>query len=265
MTELELRTKVADLAKSFNGCKQGDSIHKSIIDYWNSMSGIPGKAGYKTAWCAIFVSVVFDKAGLGALVKPEWNVAKMRDNFISLGLWQENENICPEVGWIVVYNWDDGTNYATTDNKGSGDHVGIVVSVSDTKKSFVVQEGNRAEACSQRRMNVNGRYLRGFCKPDFASKATKAKTSTSKTITTGVVPAQSFNAKIAGTYQVNAANGLNFRKGPSVNYGVIKVLKNGEKVTNYGYYTRKNGINWYYVQAGNYIGYVSAYYLTKVK
>lgn len=39
-----------------------------------------------------------------------------------------------------MYDWQDGTNYATTDNTGAPDHIGIVTKVGGG--TFVVTEGN---------------------------------------------------------------------------------------------------------------------------
>ncbi|MCR4672004.1 MAG: CHAP domain-containing protein [Lachnospiraceae bacterium] len=273
MTESEIIKKLLSTAEAYKGAVQGDSQHKELINYWNKMSGIPGKAGYTTAWCAIYVSVVFAKAGLGKLMEPEWNVAQIRNNYIKLGRWQENENIVPEPGWVVVYNWDDGTNYATTDNKGSADHVGIVYSVSSTKKTFNVIEGNYGSnhVCGVRRMNVNGRYLRGFCKPNFASLATSGASTSSGTTydKNGIAYAQSYLKSLAGTYKVTAKNGLNLRNAPGTGQyngtqtKILKAMPYQSSVTCYGYYTVVSGLKWLLVKYGSLTGYCSSGYLTK--
>ena len=65
-----------------------------------------------------------------------------------------------------MYDWDDD---GTGNNTGRADHVGIVVSVTGTSMKII--EGNRSEAVAYRTVKVNGKYIRGFCLPDFASKA----------------------------------------------------------------------------------------------
>lgn len=61
------------------------------------------------------------------------------------------------------------------------------------------------------------------------------------------------------TYKVVNTNSLNVRKGPGINYKVIKKLKNNTTVTQ----TSKTGI-WSKVKVGSTTGYVSSKYLKKV-
>lgn len=79
-----------------------------------------------------------------------------------------------------------------------------------------------------------------------------------------VSPAKSFDANIAGTYEVTAA-ALNCRYIPNVLQpeNVVKIFKKGEKVQCYGYYTNANG-PWYLVKQGNNVGYVASNYIKRV-
>lgn len=82
-----------------------------------------------------------------------------------------------------------------------------------------------------------------------------------KPIQAAVDPAKSFDNGYAKQYTVTAS-ALNMRRGASTNKGVLKVLKKGEKVTCYGYYTRLSGTTWLYVKAEDgTIGYCSKWYL----
>lgn len=78
----------------------------------------------------------------------------------------------PSPGDYIFYDWQDGSNYAATNNTGSADHVGIVVSCDG--KTIKVIEGNMSDAVGYRKLAVNGRYIRGFGVPKYASKATSA-------------------------------------------------------------------------------------------
>jgi hypothetical protein len=84
----------------------------------------------------------------------------------------ENDAYVPSPGDYIFYDWQDGSNYATTDNTGSADHVGIVVSCDG--KTIKVIEGNMSDAVGYRKLAINGRYIRGFGVPKYASKATSA-------------------------------------------------------------------------------------------
>ena len=74
-------------------------------------------------------------------------------------------------------------------------------------------------------------------------------------------PAKSFNSSIAGKYR--ATTDVNLRYGPSsAKYDVITIVKEGETVTNYGYYTS----DWYYVRTSKgLIGFIKSTYLKKKK
>lgn len=72
--------------------------------------------------------------------------------------------------------------------------------------------------------------------------------------------AKSFKRAKAGTYVVNASDGLNLRTGASTAKTKIKTLPNGDTVTCYGYYTG----DWLYVKAADgAVGYCHSGYLKK--
>ena len=68
-----------------------------------------------------------------------------------------------------MYDWQDS---GSGDNTGVPDHVGIVVSISGN--TIRVIEGNISDSVGYRNIAVNGRYIRGYCLPDYASKAGNA-------------------------------------------------------------------------------------------
>jgi hypothetical protein len=82
----------------------------------------------------------------------------------------EKDEYVPSPGDIVMYDWQDN---GRGDNTGTPDHVGFVVSLNGTTMTII--EGNKGEAVAYRALNVNGKYIRGYCLPDYASKATKPK------------------------------------------------------------------------------------------
>ena len=69
-------------------------------------------------------------------------------------------------GDLILYDWEDS---GTGDNLGAPNHVGMVAGV--TGNTIRVIEGNKGEAVARRTLAVNGRYIRGYCLPDYASKA----------------------------------------------------------------------------------------------
>lgn len=191
MTELELRKQLVETAETYLGCKESNGTHKKIIDLYNTYRPLPRgyKVRYSDHWCAATISAWAIKCDLTDIMPVECSCSRMISLYKSLGRWHENEtNFTPQIGDVVMYDWDDGKNYAKTDNKGAPEHVGLVVSV--TGKKFKVIEGNYNEEVKYRTLEVNGRYIRGFCLPDFASKATKIEAaSTKKPVTVAVVRA----------------------------------------------------------------------------
>lgn len=74
-------------------------------------------------------------------------------------------------------------------------------------------------------------------------------------------PARSFDRMYAKTYSVTAS-GLNMRTGAGTTKRIIKVLKHGEKVTCYGYFTINGSTIWLYVKdESGQTGFVSKKYL----
>lgn len=168
MTEKELRAKVVDTAKSYLGYKESDGTHRKIIDLYNSQKPLPVgyKVTYTDAWCATFVSAVAVKLGLTDIIFPECSCSRMIALYQKAGRWTENDAYVPNPGDIIMYDWQDN---GVGDDTGVADHVGLVCSVDGTK--ITVIEGNRNDAVGYRTIQVNGLYIRGFCLPDYASKA----------------------------------------------------------------------------------------------
>ena len=72
--------------------------------------------------------------------------------------------------------------------------------------------------------------------------------------------AKSYSKKKAGTYKVKSGDGLKLRTGASANKPIIEDMKNGSKVTCYGYYTGR----WLYVvSASGLTGFCHSSYLVK--
>lgn len=171
MTENELRLLVVNTAKSYLGCKESDGSHRKIIDLYNSHKPLArGYAvKYTDAWCSTFASAIAIACGLTDIIPTECGCEKHIQLFKAKGSWVENDAYVPKIGDYIFYDWQDGANYATTDNTGSADHIGIVIEVSGN--NLVTIEGNMSNAVGCRRLIVNGRYIRGYGTPNYAAKA----------------------------------------------------------------------------------------------
>lgn len=172
MTENELRQKVVATAKKYLGCNERDGTHKKFIDAYNNFKPLPRnhRMTYSAAWCATFVSAIAIETGLTDIIPVECGCAYMIGLLKRLGRWREDENYTPKAGDIIFYDWDDGKDFAAADNTGNPEHVGIVTAAADGIISVI--EGNRNDAVAFRTVQVNGRYIRGYGLPDYASRAT---------------------------------------------------------------------------------------------
>ena len=166
MTEQQQRRLVCDMAESLLGRKEADGSHRAIIDLYNEIRPLPRgyKVTYTDAWCATFVSAVGHACGLERIILSECSCPKMIQLYKAAGRWMEDDAYRPQPGDLIFYDWqDDGQG----DNVGQADHVGLVLSVDG--EAITVIEGNCGHAVATRRLQRDGRYIRGYGLPDYAS------------------------------------------------------------------------------------------------
>ncbi len=168
MTEQELRNKVVQTARGYLGSKEADGSHRKIIDGYNAHKPLARGylVKYTDAWCATFVSFVGIVCGLTDIMPTECGCGAMIDLYKKKGRWQENDAYRPQPADIIMYDWDDN---GVGDCTGYPEHVGIVEVVDGN--TITVIEGNMSDKVGERKLQVNGRYIRGYCLPDYAGKA----------------------------------------------------------------------------------------------
>lgn len=179
MTETQLRRKVVNQIKSWVGYNDADGSHKKIIDIYNSHKPLARgyKLQYTDAWCAGTVSAVAIACALTDIMPTEVGVGEMIKLYQRLKRWEENDAYVPKLGDIIMYAWrDNGVGDCTVGDS----HVGIVTDCDG--KTITAAEGNivtnGVHLVGYRTILVNGRYIRGFGLPDYASKATEAEPET---------------------------------------------------------------------------------------
>lgn len=171
MTENQLRSNVVSVMKGWLGWSEANGKFKRIIDTYNDHKPLAQdyKVKYTDEWCATAVSAAFIKAGLTDIGFTECSCNRMITLYKAKGRWEERDSYVPKIGDIIMYDWQDN---GVGDNVGSADHVGLVTAINGT--NLTVIEGNKNEAVAYRSININGKYIRGYCLPDYASKADKA-------------------------------------------------------------------------------------------
>lgn len=168
MNENELRNYYVNSAKEYINVAEGTKKHTEIVNLYNAIKPLP--QGYKLrttdSWCAAFVSAMAAKCGLLDIIPAECSCPRQIALWQKMGRWQENDAYKPKAGDIIYYDWqDDGKG----DNKGTADHVGIVVKVDGS--TITVIEGNTSDKVGYRNIAVNGKYIRGYGLPNYKAKA----------------------------------------------------------------------------------------------
>ena len=262
MTETQARQKVVGIMQGWVGLKRSDRSHAPIIDTYNKHTPRPRgyKVSYTDAYCATTTSAAAIKAGFTDIIPVECSCYYLIEKAKAMGIWQENDAYIPAPGDEVLYDWDDGPNFATTDNQGAPEHVGMVEAVSGN--TIKVMEGNMSGGVVGRRnLQINGRYIRGFICPNYASKATEQETDAPQPGSTATGGGLSRDAKWKG----KTMTALKVRKwaGTENDECSFSPLKDGEEISVCDEIRAADGSHWYYIKnkAGKY-GFASAKYIT---
>ena len=156
--------RVLDIARSYLGVETGSREHKKIVDAYNSVDPKPVRytANYQDDWCDIFVTTVYQQAGLSNLIGRECGVQRHIGIMEKKGIWKGRTQ--PKVGDIVTFDWDGG---------GWADHIGIVESVNNGVITTI--EGNSslyAGSTAKTKVNRktydwNSKYIKGYARPAY--------------------------------------------------------------------------------------------------
>ena len=262
MTETQARQKVIGIMQGWVGLKRSDRSHAPIIDTYNEHTPRPRgyKVSYTDAYCATTTSAAAIKAGFTDIIPVECSCYYLIEQAKAMGIWQENDAHVPKPGDEVLYDWDDGPNYATTDNQGAPEHVGMVEAISGS--TIRVIEGNMSGGVVGRRnLQINGRYIRGFICPNYASKATEQEPDAPQPGSTATGGGLSRETKWKG----KTTTALKVRKWAGTENGECSFspLKDGEEISVCDEIQAADGSRWYYIKnkAGKY-GFASAKYIT---
>lgn len=169
---------VLDVARSWLGYSEANGKFNEILNVYNSHK--PLARGYKIKandeWCDCFVSACAIKAGAVDLIGTEVGCEKHVEIFKKKGIWIEDGTVKPQVGDIILFNWDTSKQ----PNDGASDHIGFVEQ--QYGNTIVCIEGNLKEAVGRRTINVGWGYIRGFARPKYSSTGTSSTTIKKKTI-----------------------------------------------------------------------------------
>lgn len=155
-----------------------------IIELANQQIG-NGPSKYRTwyygynaedvAWCAIFVSWLFQKAGV-PMVKTDGAGCFAREGIGKYGNWFESEysdnNTTPEKGDIVSFVWNYSGRYCEQD-KFYSDHVGIVYYV-DSQCIYTIEgnsgSSNDTSSVKKRCYSRKDGCINGYFRPKWSDE-----------------------------------------------------------------------------------------------
>ena len=223
----------------------GEAGHQKVLEVYNSQKVLPRSYRLQNSdpWCAATVSAVFLLNGYDGF--SECSCVMMIYKAKQLGIWVEDDAYLPQIGDVVMYDWQD-TGWG--DNVGVADHVGIVIGVSDT--DITVREGNYNHSIRERVIKINGRYIRGFITPpyddiqseidalphDSGNVSPETINTTSETSKPQEEAENKENKYIIGNiYSICVQSYLNVRTGPGIRFplmGYSDLTSDGKKHAN---------------------------------
>ena len=166
MTEAAIRKKVADTALALLGIKEGTTEYEQKIrGVYNSQGKLP--RGHKLTgsdpWCAATMTVIGIMLGITDIILPECSCSKMIELYKAKGWWEERDDYVPDIGDLVMYDWDAKAGECT----GAPDHVGMVIGYNG--RNPLVLEGNYDNQVKIREICIEYVKIRGFCLPDYGA------------------------------------------------------------------------------------------------
>ena len=171
---------ILKIARSWLGYSEANGKHKEILKVYNTHKPLARKTKIKATdpWCDCFVSACAIKAGAVDIIGTEIGCEKHVAIFKKKGIWIEDGKIKPQVGDIILFNWDDNTQ----PNNGQSDHIGIVEQVYGN--TIVCIEGNLNNTVARRTINVGWGYIRGFARPKYAASTETVAPAAKKSLDT---------------------------------------------------------------------------------
>lgn len=214
--------KRSDVVKKINSLN-GESGHKWVVNTYNSIRPLP--RGYRLQmddyWCASTIAAIFHSLGYDDLAECSCSVmiAKAKN----LGIWVENDAYSPQVGDLLLYDWQDS---GKGDNTGDPDHIGIVIKVNGD--TLTIREGNKKGTVGNRTIKVNGKTIRGYITPPYEDDSATIPTEPTNPTPSTEKPAEEANSAskqgkyiIGRTYTINVRTSLNVRRGAGTNYALV--------------------------------------------
>lgn len=168
--ERALRERLVRTFRGWLGWGEQNGRYLDILAVYNRQRPLPRGYAMQAGdeWCAAAVTAAGIAAGLADIILPECSCSAMIALYQAAGRWVEDDGYVPEEGDILLYCWSDT---GRGDCLGAPNHVGVVCGVAG--RTITVIEGNKGGKVATREIAVGGRYIRGYCLPDYAGRAAR--------------------------------------------------------------------------------------------
>ena len=264
------------------GMSMAKQTHRPIIDIYNSHK--PLAVGYKVKYtddyCDTTLSAAFIKNNAVDLIGgTQCGVERHIQIFKKKGIWQQDGSVTPEPGWIITYNWDDGTQ----PNDGFADHIGIVEKVEGNTITTIEGNTGNGGVVARKTLKVANGNIRGYAIPNYKEAAAAPKKEQTKPIQ----PINVVDKKLIATSQTEftrtgkpspmrycyfkakvTANALYVRSWAGTEYNPLKSIPfiyKDKVIQVCDSIQAKNGTTWYYVRIDNKIyGFVNYRYVQAI-
>lgn len=259
------------------GKSMAKQTHRDIIDIYNSHK--PLAVGYKVKYtddyCDTTLSAAFIKNNAVDLIGgTECGVERHIQLFKKAGIWEQNGSVTPAPGWIITYNWDDGTQ----PNDGFADHIGIVEKVEGNTITTIEGNTGNGGVVARKTLQVANGNIRGYAKPKYKNAAAAPQSSEK------VVPAKTTDKQLIATSKTKftrtgkaspardtfakakvTANALYVRSWAGVEFNPLKSIPfiyKDKVIQICDSIQANNGTTWYYIRIDNKIyGFINYRYV----
>lgn len=144
-------------AAAWIGCRESNGSHKGIVNIYNSATS-SGKIGYKTAWCAAFVSAVGVASGNSSVIPVDSYCPRMLKKFKNGGSVADR-NFAPNGGDVIFYDWN-GNNVP--------DHVGMIYYRNNDQITTI--EGNYSDSVKCRTFTRGWSKVQAYGLPAYVEQ-----------------------------------------------------------------------------------------------
>lgn len=151
-----------DTCRKYLGVMGGSSIHRKIVDMFNSSKLKTFPISYNDAWCSAFISAMAIESGCTDIIPISANCDEMYKKGVVMGIAIPKDKWIPKMGDIVFYDWD---------LNGELDHVGVVDTLS--KNITHVLEGNKNNSVAYRGINYKNATITKIIRPRYKTVSKK--------------------------------------------------------------------------------------------